>query len=730
MLRKFLLTVLSYCIANFAIAQMSFNGKVVSELGKPISEANVWLEYTNIGTSSDAKGNFSLNNIPEGKYILRVGLLNYEGVRIAVDHSELDMKIKLTSSPLKLNEVVVTGTGTHNKLKNSPIAVDVITQKELQNVSFPSFENLMMALTPSLSFTPNAMGSNLQLNGLSNRYVLIMVDGKRLAGDVSGNIDLSRINMTNIKRIEILKGAASSLYGSEAIGGVINIITDKPKDRIFFSSKTRYAEWGQFTQSLNLDINTKRLNSSTSYQRNQSQGWQLNPHEYKKGKLVDTHKQPVNPYYSDVLSQRFTINASKALSLYAQGSLFDRKLKRDPIEPSYTYNLKYEDYSIGAGAKYMLKNRAVINLDMYTDNFDSNKVYITDGKTYKKGDETLERRQKYYDANLKGSFDVGSLNRVTVGTQYQLNYLKSKGDIEDGSRDAYTLSFYAQDEIRLLNRRLQIVPGFRYVYNETFKNRFTPKLAAMYSLDHFNFRASYSSGYRTPDLKYLYSNKESVLATTGKRTMSLANKDLNPETSNYYSVNVEYFNKFINLSVSGYINDVKNLIKLVDIDPMPSEYIGKFDKVRQYANSSKVKIKGFDVNLNSYIGYGLSFGLGYSYVDSKDYDTYKELEKISKHTGTVNTNWNKKWWILDSNINFNGRLQSKRYFKDGDGRNVNLWNLSTRHQLKDINGFVFEPGFGLENIFDFVDNRPYGTNYATLSPGRVFYVSMSIRFSK
>ena len=296
MFRKLLLTACLSCAVNFAFAQMIFRGKVTNNSGRPITNANVWLEYTNIGTVTDSEGDFVLNNLPEGKYSLRVSSMNYEGTHTLVDKSEENLRITLNDSPLKLNEVVVTGTGTHNRLKNAPVAVDIISQKEIRNVSFGSFENTMMALTPSLSFTTNAMGSYLQLNGLSNRYVIIMINGKRLAGDVSGNIDLSRINMSNIKRIEILKGAASSLYGSEAMGGVINIITDKPKDFLSISSNTRYAEWGQFTQAVNIDVNTKWLGSSTSFQRNQSHGWQLNPQEFSKGKLKDTYKRPVNAF--------------------------------------------------------------------------------------------------------------------------------------------------------------------------------------------------------------------------------------------------------------------------------------------------------------------------------------------------------------------------------------------------------------------------------------------------
>lgn len=727
MFRKLIITASICCMTYMLSAQMNFGGKIVNESGVAVPGANIWLEYTNIGTSADGDGKFSLTNVPEGEYVLRASALNFHGVRVQLKESDNELVVTLKESPLKLNEVVITGTGTLNRMKSSPVSVDIISRKELLNVSFPSFETTMTALSPSLSFTPNAMGSNMRFNGLSNRYVVVLVDGKRLAGDVGGNIDLARIQMSGIKRIEILKGAASSLYGSEAIGGVINIITERPKEKVSVGTNTRYSEYGQFSQSVNAHINTRWFGSSTTYQRNQSGGWQLNPQEPdKNGNLIDTYKQPVNPYYSDVFTQRFTANATQALSLYAEGSLFDRKLKRST---DYKYDLKYKDYSIGGGAKYLLKNKGVINLDMYTDNFDYYKVHTVDSKTNQAGDEVRERRQKYYDINLKGVFNAGEQHRITAGTQYQVNYLNSTGDIADGARDVYTYSLYAQDEIRLLDRKLQIVPGLRYVYNETFKNRFTPKLAAMYSLEHFNLRTSYASGYKTPDLKYLFSNIESK-AANGKTTLAMGNRELNPETSDYYSLNMEYFNSFINFSISGYLNQVQNLIKLVNIEPIPSEYEGKFDNVKRYENASKVTIKGVDVNLNTYFGQGLSLGAGYSYVDSKDHDTDKELEKVSRHTGTIHANWFKKWWIVESNINFNGRLQSKPYYVEEDGKSFSLWNISTRHKFKSFNGVILEPGFGIENLFNFVDDRPYGANYATLSPGRMVYMSLAINFSK
>ncbi|HBK30759.1 MAG TPA: TonB-dependent receptor, partial [Porphyromonadaceae bacterium] len=251
---KLLLLVFVCGLSVNAIAQLKLKGIVVNNKNQAVSNVNVRLEKTTIGTATDEKGRFELN-APEGEYILRASRLDYETVREKIGESRIDLVLRLTESVLNLNEVVVTGTGTHRKLKDSPVAIEAITQKELKNAAFPSFENAMIALEPSLTFSPNAMGPYMQLNGLSNRYILVLVDGKKLGGDINGNTDLARINMSNVKRIEILKGAASSLYGSEAIAGVINIITEKRKEKTYITSNTRYGEYGQFTQGANIDLN-------------------------------------------------------------------------------------------------------------------------------------------------------------------------------------------------------------------------------------------------------------------------------------------------------------------------------------------------------------------------------------------------------------------------------------------------------------------------------------------
>lgn len=727
MKKKVFFAALLCCFVNVLCAQITLKGRVVDETDRPIANATVRLEKTTIGTVTNANGFFELNNVPNGDYTLRASRMDFEATRLDVNGSKEDIVLTLVKSFLNLNEVVVTGTGTHRRLQESPVAIEVISQKELRNVNIPTFENAMIALNPSFTFSPNAMGTYMQLNGLSNRYILILIDGRRLAGDVSGNIDLSRINMNNVKRIEILKGAASSLYGSEAIAGVVNIITDKRKEKIFASSNTRYSEYGQFTQGINVDLNLGIFSSSTAYQRNQSDGWQLNSKtvDSKTGELVDTEAQASMRFYSDILSQKLSVAPTKQLSVYVEGSLYDKKYIRVPSVSAY--NMLYEDYSIGLGGKYLLKNEGVISLDLNTDNFDYSQVYIADNtKTgVVAGDEVFVRRQKYYNANLKGVFNAGQYNKISVGTEYRIDYLKNETDVRDGSKDVYTSAIYAQDEIRLLNNKLQFVPGIRYVYHETFNSKLTPKLSAMYTLDNVNFRASYAAGFRVPDLKQLYYESYGT-----KETVTVGNLDLKPETSNYYSIGTEYISGKFTASINGYINEVKNIIEKESVTPLPEDVENGFPKRDQYVNRDKARIRGFDVSFNYYIGAGLTAGGGYAYVRAKNLETGEDLQRISRHTGNVNVNYAKDWGLFRSNFNFNGRLQSKRYFSNEWARTYQLWNLSTNHTFKSMNGVVLEPGFGVENLFNFVDDRPYGSSYATLSPGRTFFVSLAIKFSK
>jgi outer membrane cobalamin receptor len=167
----------------------------------------------------------------------------------------------------ELAQVVVTGTGTHNRAQNAVVPVQVLTAEELQRMNVASLEDALKQLTSSVTTMTNGMGTTMMMNGLSEDYILILENGKRLTGDDR----YTRINMANVKRIEVLSGASSALYGSEAIGGVINIITTTP-------SMTAPSSAGNNAQCLMFNV---QCSMSIHLQR-RYEGWSLVRHRWKE----------------------------------------------------------------------------------------------------------------------------------------------------------------------------------------------------------------------------------------------------------------------------------------------------------------------------------------------------------------------------------------------------------------------------------------------------------------
>ena len=189
-----------------------------------------------------------------------------------------------------LNPVVVTGSGHHQRLKNTATPVRVLSAQEMREQGITTFDAALTHMMPQVSMAPNSMGSQLRLNGLGNKYILILINGQKLSGDISNNVDLNRINMARVKRIEVLDGAASSLYGSDAIAGVINIITDQPTNSACSaSSATNISGHGVLTEAATIDIYQKGLGSYTSFTHDRADSYRNNDLEYKKGSDTETH---------------------------------------------------------------------------------------------------------------------------------------------------------------------------------------------------------------------------------------------------------------------------------------------------------------------------------------------------------------------------------------------------------------------------------------------------------
>lgn len=259
-----------------------------------------------------------------------------------------------------IQEVVVTGTGTQHLLKDAPVQTEVISGRQLQQYAGKSIEDILSGLTASFAFNENDMGSHLQMNGLGNSYVLILIDGRRLHGDNGGENDLSLIDPHNIEKIEIVKGASSALYGSDAIAGVINIITKKHREQgVMVENTSRFGSYGDIRQHNGIALNFGKFSSYTNFQLQHSDGWQntseeaLSQTEYH---ITDSRNKTVNRHTNWQIAEHLTYQLTPKIELYADGSIYWKRIYRPcgkhPGVDVKTYDMQYNNASVSVGGKW------------------------------------------------------------------------------------------------------------------------------------------------------------------------------------------------------------------------------------------------------------------------------------------------------------------------------------------------------------------------------------------
>ena len=732
--KKVLATACAFLCAVSVAGQITLKGKVVNkDTGDPVEGVAVRIPGILGGVTTNTEGVFEVKNIKkEGEYVIRLSHINYLPLKSSFNTGDNNIVFKLEENYINCQQVVVTGTGTHHRMSKSPIPISVITARDIKNSSATSMEEVLTKLNPSFSFSTNGMGTTMTLNGVEQDYVLILVNGKKMTGDDT----YKRININSVKRVEVLNGAASALYGSDAIGGVVNIITDEPKNKLDISSNTTVMTHGRITESVNAAVSKGNLSSYTSYRYEQSGSWQHN--SLDTDSLI-TGKMTSVGYYSHNVDQKFVYDINPNLSVYVNGGYYeystdrpsDRmsqdKKKPDVFKPAYTYDLVHRDYRYGAGMKYIINKNAYVMADFYSDNGKYEKDYLGNDK-HEAGERMLDKKNHYYNGNVKGIFKLGLRNKLSAGMEYVYEQLNSEKTTSAHAIDEsmYTMSAFAQDEWKIIDG-LSAVAGVRYIYHRNFKNYATPNVSLMYTLNGFNVRASYGRGFRTPSLAQMYTMSES----RGNK-ITIPNSKLKPEKNDYYTLNVEYNSSRFSIRATAFYNELKDMInyRVLSDEEAAERGFGDYKTVQERANIDRARIKGFNIYADAYIGYGLSMGVGYTFNDAHNVTDDKPLDKSLKHAGVVNASWKHTWDFYELNVNLSGRAQGKRYSERyEEAPSFSLWDINTRHKFT-MKDFILEPGIGVENVFDYRDDRLWNNNFATLTPGRSFFVSLNVRFTK
>ena len=662
-----------------------------------------------------------------------------------------------------LNPVVVTGSGHHQRLKSTATPVRVLSSQEIHEQGITTFDGALTRMMPQVSMAPNSMGTFLRLNGLGNKYILILINGQKLSGDISNNVDLNRINMARVKRIEVLDGAASSLYGSDAIAGVINIITDQPTSSVCsVTNATNISGHGVLTETVNLDIYKNGFGSYTSFNHDQADSYQTTDLEYVKGSDTETQRT-IAPFFtgyrSNIVGQKFTYAPTQHLALNAgldySYKITDRPETRSDISGGTDYEMRYKGLRWNVGGIYKFTSRNSLQADFTVDRFRYGKEYDVETKTNAVGDYVQSKKQRMMDGEIKTIFNSPPLGRgrgwaftTILGADWRKDYLDAtSGNID---QHVYTLAAYAQHEQRFSVGRGSITAtlGARYNYHETFGSHFTPKATLMYSIGSVNLRATYSAGFRAPGLDELYYHYFSV--NRGKPQISFGNQNLSPEKSNYFALNAEYRTQLIAVSLTGYMNRINDMVvkQNVDVDEtslamlrnefpeMTDAEASKLVSYALYQNSDKGDVKGMQLNVsaNLFRGFNLSANYVYTYARTKSGEEWSVLERSIRHAATIAANYHHTWGRYGMNINLNGRLQSKTYYTGTyeDAPGYGIWNLHTTHTFDCTKWAFVEPSIGIDNLFDKVDRRIDSSTrkYALYSPGRMLVVGLKVRFKQ
>ena len=654
------------------------------------------------------------------------------------------------SHSYNLNPVVVTGSGHHQRLKSTATPVHVLSAQEISEQGITTFDGALTRMMPQVSMAPSSMGTFLRLNGLGNKYILILINGQKLNGDISNNVDLNRINMARVKRIEVLDGAASSLYGSDAIAGVINIITDQPtQDLVSITSGTRVSGHGIFTENVTLDIYKNGFGSYTSFSHDRANSYRNNDLEYVKGS--DTETQPsIAPlftgYRSNLVGQKFTYAPNQHLALNAgfdySYKITSRPETRDDITGGTDYEMRYKGLRWNLGGIYKFTSRNSLQANFVVDRFRYGKEYDVETKTYQIGDYVQSKKQRMMDGEVKAILGLTTNSTTIFGADWrQDNLTATSGNINE---KAYTLAAYAQHEMKFL-KDFTATLGLRLTHHETFNNHLTPKVALMYAPGEFRFRATYSAGFRAPGLDELYYHYYSV--NRGKPQISFGNQDLNPEKSHYFSLNAEYRTQMLAVSLTGFINRINDMVvkENIPVDDaslvmlkrefpeMTDEEASKLVSYALYQNSDKGDVKGVQLNVsaNLFPGFNFSTNYAYTYARTKSGEEWTPLERSIRHTATIAANYHHAWGKYGLDVNLNGRLQSKTYYPGyEDAPGYGIWNLYTTHTFDVARWALLEPSIGIDNLFDRVDRRIDSATrkYALYSPGRMLVVGLKVKF--
>ncbi|MEO0525698.1 MAG: TonB-dependent receptor [Bacteroidota bacterium] len=664
-----------------------------------ISLVNVYLEHTILGASTDASGNYLLDNIPEGNYTLKATAIGFRSFSMEITLGDKEQKIVpivLVPSSEALEETVVTGTLKPVSRLESAVPVEVFTATFLKKNPTPSIFDALQnvnGVRPQINCNVCNTG-DIHINGLEGPYTLVLIDGMPIVSGLGTVYGLSGIPNSLIQQIEIVKGPASTLYGSEAVGGLINIITKHAPDAPEFFTDAFVTGWGEY----NLDVGAK-------IEAGKNANVLLGVNYFNYDTPIDNNGDNFTDLtLQDRISvfQKWNFKRKKArvFSLASRFFYEDRwggELQWTPefrggneIYGESIYTRRWE--IIG---KYQLPFKEKMMLSVSYNDHNQNSVY---GDLPYLADQRIGFGQLTWDKSFgKHDFLLGS----TLRYNYYDDNTPATTDLRGNEPDEVWIpSLFIQDEIAFAEKHA-ILMGLRYDYDSRHGDIYTPRVAYKWKIsDNDIFRINAGTGFRVVNLF-----TEDHAALTGSREVVIT-EALKPERS--LNVNLNYLKKiytnngsFISMDASAFYTYFSNII-LPDYDTDPNQII--YDNL-----DGKSVSKGLSANLDMVFPSSLRFSIGATWQDVSNTENGVTRRQIL--TESITGTWNVSYTFRELNLSLDytgnlygpmrlpllGDLDPRREFSP-------TWSIQniqfTYKGLKD-----FEVYGGIKNLLDWTPNR-------------------------
>ena len=538
----------------------------------------------------------------------------------------------------ELEEYIITATRSERLFKNVAVPALVVPTKQIR-LSGTLRLNEILQEQSGLFVTSGAgssaigggvFGNGVQIQGLSPDYTLILLDGEPLIGRQGGVMDLSRFTVGNIRKIEIVKGPSSALYGSEAMGGVINIITEQRREN-YTNGSFRYGSFDarDIQTSLNLDHKKNTLYLFLNY--NGSEGYDLQP---------ERPENTIDPFFNMAAQLKWTHRFTEKTRLVWNNRLYysDQNSAFAILNDELNVSGKglIHDINIQPTLHHLFNENLKTSFRLLANwyQFDQNLQFIESNEPYY-SDQFI---QGFYRIENQTDWNIHPDHQVVLGGGYNLQTVETIRYRE--KKYQHLCYFFAQNEWRI-NEDLDLIPGFRYDLHSDFANRASPKLALQYRIhENTQLSFSYGAGFKAPDFRQLYlyyinnplgyqlfgasefsldelllQQQEGLISRILPEAFQITT--LRPEISHGFNAGVRH--QFRNIPVRTEINIFYNAITDL-INYVPVAFRNDGNLIFSYLNVRKAYTRGFEWNASAAITNELDMECGYQYLETADRD--------------------------------------------------------------------------------------------------------------